>query len=132
MAKVLSIKGITLVRPVAKVIEDEADRNPEFSRRIQAALAEAREKATRRRRSPPVLDPMDIARSGGKDALRARLAELDIERLKDIVSQYALDSRAMRWKTRERILDTIVEVAHYRARKGEVFLRWKPPARRAV
>lgn len=115
--------------PVRKIAE-EAARNPDFARQLRAALAETKGGRPVRRRSPAVLDPMDIVRKKGKAGLRARLAELDIERLKDIVSQYALDSRAMRWKARERILEAIVEVAHYRAHKGEVFLRWKPAERR--
>ena len=115
------MKGIAVARPVAKVIEEEAERNPEFGRRIRAALAEAAENYARRRRAPPVLDPVDVARAYGKDALRDRLAELDIERLRDIVSRYALDPRAMRWKARERVIDQIVDMSDRRARKGDAF-----------
>lgn len=113
----------------ARKVAEEAARNPEFNRKLRAALSETKGERPPRRRAPAVLNPIDIAGSAGRDALRARLEELDIERLKDIVSQYALDSRAMRWKDRERILNAIVEVAHYRAHKGEVFLNWTPPQR---
>ena len=123
----MKVNGIKVARPIAKVIEDEAARNPAFGRRFRAAVAEAAENHARRRRSPPVLDPVDIAREFGKDGLR--LADLDIEQLKDIVSHHAMDSCAMRWKTRERVLETVVEVAHSRAHKGDVFRYWTPPER---
>ena len=115
------MKGITLARPVAKVIEDEAERNPEFARRIRAAIAEAAENYARRRRAPPVLDPVDVAKECGKDGLRERLANLEIEQLRDIVSHKGMGIDAMRWKTRERVIDRIVDLSDRRARKGDAF-----------
>ena len=115
------MKGIVAARGIVKVIEKEAERNPEFGRRIRAAMAEAAENCARRRRAPSVLDPVDVAKAHGKDALRGRLAELDIERLKDIVSQYAMDARAMRWTKRDRVIDLIVDMSDRRARKGDAF-----------
>ena len=123
------MKGIAVARPIARVIEKEAERNPEFGRRIRAAMAEAAENYARRRRAPPVLDPVDVAKAHGKDALRDRLTELDLERLKDIVSRYAMDPRAMRWKARERVIDMIVDMSDRRARKGDAFRI--PPSERA-
>lgn len=115
------MKDIAVARPVAKVIEEEAERNPEFARRLRAALDKAAENYARHRRSPPVLNPVDVARDYGKDALRERLAPLEIEQLRDIISHQGMGSHAMRWKTRDRIIGRIVDMADRRARKGDAF-----------
>ena len=126
------MKGIVAARAVVEVIEEEAKRNPKFARRIQAALAEVAEKRASRRRSPPVLDPIDIAKAEGKDALRERLSRLDLEQLRDIVAREGMGQYAMRWRNRERIIDRIVDLAHSRAHKGEAFLHWTPTERRVA
>ena len=124
------MKGIVAARAVVKVIEEEADRNPEFNRRIQSALSEAREKAASRRRSPPVLDVESIVKAEGKDALHKRLEKLTLEQLRDIVSHGSVEPSVMRWKSRERIIRRIVESAYYHAHKGKAFLNWVPSHRR--
>ena len=113
------------------VIAEEAGRNPEFGNRLRAARLgkENRSPARpRNRRAPAVLDPVDIADKLGESELRARLSELDIERLKDIVAQYRMDmaNLVMKWKTPERIVDKIVDISARRACKGDAF-RIPPP-----
>ncbi len=70
-----------------------------------------------------MLDPIELARHGDA-VLRARLAELNLEQLKDIVADYGMDTGrlVLKWKTPERIINRIVEVSIGRARKGEGFL----------
>jgi hypothetical protein len=119
-----------LVRTVA----NEAERNPEFARRLQEALGileKPRRPALSRashRRAPAALDPVELARQG-EATLRARLAELDLEQLKDVVADYGMDpgKLVLKWKTADRIIDRIVEVSIGRARKGEGFLSSGPP-----
>ncbi|MFW0874191.1 hypothetical protein [Rhodococcoides corynebacterioides] len=73
----------------------------------------ARSAATRTRsaRTPAVLDPFDVFRSDGRDALRSRLAELSLDQLRDVIHQYGMDpdKRAMKWKTVSRLRDRILE-----------------------
>ena len=74
------------------------------------------------RRSPAVLDPVALAVKG-EEALRAALAPLRLDQLKDIVADYGMDydKLAMRWRKAGRIIDRIVEVSMIRAHKGDAF-----------
>src|SRR5687768_11690591 len=91
------------VRPtllaLARVIADECDENAPFRKKVEEALAPKRSESKAKppaavqrphRRTPAVLDPVDLA-SGGRENLRSALAPLDIERLKDIVAQFGMD-----------------------------------------
>ena len=107
------------------VIADEVKRNPEFRSRLDAARLAATNDSDRprNRRTPAALDPVDIASESGEAELRAQLSKLDIEQLKDIVAQYGMDTanRVMKWKTRDKIADWIVDISDRRARKGDAF-----------
>lgn len=114
---------------LVRAVVDEAERNPEFARRIEQALG-IQEKPKKsvlsraaHRRAPAALDPVELARQG-ESTLRARLAALNLEQLKDIVADYGMDpgKLVLKWKTADRIIDRIVEVSIGRARKGEGFL----------
>jgi len=112
-----------------RTVVDEAERNPEFADKLGEALGlkekASKEKSTRgaHRRTPAVLDPVELVRQG-EPVLRARLGELNIEQLKDVVADYGMDQGklVLKWKAPERIIDRIVEVSLGRARKGEGFL----------
>lgn len=124
---------------VVHEVADEADRNPVFRKRIEQALGMIRTSADapavrkaalkvdvpRRpsnRRAPAALDPVQLARQG-EDALRAALGKLDIEQLRDVVAEYGMDTGKLviKWRTSDRIIDRIVEVARQRAHKGSAF-----------
>jgi hypothetical protein len=112
------------------VITGEADRNPEFAQKLAMALGfdnsegEAKRSAKRRgrRRTPAVLDPVALY-SEGEGMLREKLGALNIEQLKDIVAECGMDpgKLVMKWKTEQRVINHIVEVAGTRAKKGEAF-----------
>ena len=121
------------------VILDEAARNPEFRDRIESAVgvskpfpratvgvpAEKKDQLEKRkggRRTPAVLDPVEIGKQGESE-LRSRLNALDLEKLLDIVAQYGMDpgKLVMKWKDRERVINRIAEVAIGRATKGDAF-----------
>ncbi len=124
----------------AKAIADEAERNPEFAERLRKILrdqtTETLPRSTPRpgghvssedrkrgnRRTPAVLDPVALAVQG-EEVVRAKLAPLDIEQLRDIVADYGMDPAklVMKWKTPERVIDKIVEISLTRARKGDAF-----------
>lgn len=127
-------------RKLAREILDEAERNPEFAARLEAALGEpgqangatngAAKPATSQpkrkpsQRRPAQFDPIALARTGEPN-LRGRLADLDIHELRDIVADFAMDStgEVMKWRSIDRITDRIVENAMGRAYKGGAFLR---------
>jgi hypothetical protein len=119
-----------------RVVIAEAERNPEFSRRLEEAVGLSETKArapddkarqtparAAHRRAPAVLDPVELARQG-EPLLRARLGELTLEQLKDIVADYGMDpgKLVLKWKKPARIIDRIVGVSIGRAKKGEGFL----------
>ena len=65
---------------------------------------------------------MEGARAG-EEALRARLGELSVEQLKDIVADYGMGPGKLvtKWKTADRIIDRIVEISLARSQKGDAF-----------
>jgi len=126
------------LRETVKVILEEADKNPEFSARLEAALGMGKHSRTANkksrtqttgapkrgnRRAPAALDPVELARRG-EAVLRAHLAELDIEQLKDVVADFGMDpgKLVMKWKLPEKIISRIVEISLGRAKKGDAFL----------
>ncbi len=112
------------------VITEEADRNPDFAEKLAMALgldksnqvAKQPVKRRSRRRTPAVLDPVALY-SEGEALLREKLGLLDLEQLRDIVAECGMDpgKLVMKWKTEQRVIDHIVEVAGNRAKKGEAF-----------
>lgn len=121
----------------------EAEANPAFQERLAKVLGPdekpveasveqkrsarpAEHKRSSNRRTPAVLDPVQLARSSEAE-LREALAKLDIEQLRDVVADYGMDpgKLVMKWRDPSRIADRIVEVARGRAQKGSAFL---PPS----
>jgi hypothetical protein len=111
----------------------EAERKPDFGRRLMAALAEtppvasgsgvSKRKSTNRR-ARGVLDPFEVYMRG-ESQLRQALSGLTIDQLKDIVSERAMDSSklALKWRSPERLMDLIVTTVRARVEKGDAFKR---------
>lgn len=119
----------------------EAEANPAFQERLAKALGPdekpvkaasverkrqakpAEHKRPSNRRTPAVIDPVQLARNSEAE-LREALAKLDIEQLRDVVADYGMDpgKLVMKWRDADRIADRIVEVARGRAQKGSAFL----------
>jgi hypothetical protein len=123
---------------LAHEIVEEAQRNPEFRVRLERALgiaehgSEKRNAETTRkggRRTPAVLDPVELARQG-EQVLRSELSTLGLEQLRDIVAQYGMDpgKLVMKWKDPERVRGRILELALARATKGDAFRGEPDPA----
>ena len=128
------------MQDLVRVIVEESDRNPEFESRIREALglsasdynkscstqgSDAAKPGTvrgRNRRTPAVLDPVQLVKES-ELALREQLSGLTVEQLKDVVADHDMDPSklVMKWKTRERIVNHIVEMAMSRSRKGDAF-----------
>lgn len=144
--------NVTLqLRRLFDAVIAEAERSPAFARRLQDALgalapppprgAELDASATpsesaastttataakRRggRRPAGALDPFAAAQEG-EGALRARLGELSLDQLKDIVAEHGMDPSklAMKWKKPERVADLVVSTVRERMEKGDAFRR---------
>jgi hypothetical protein len=70
-----------------------------------------------------MIDPFAVYNDGGEAGLRERLASLDLEQLRDIVSEHGMDydKLAMKWKTPERVVERIVDRVVTRLAKGSAF-----------
>lgn len=119
-----------------KAIETEAEANPSFKKALyevfelvpqpnQLEKGRGPGRASNRR-SPALVDPIELARSD-EATLRAALATLSVEQLKDIIAAYGMDQAklAMKWKDADRIIAHIVEFSLARAKKGDVFMNDK-------
>jgi len=120
---------------LARAVADQADRDHEFAKQVltilgagkadatgQAALHNLQTKRARHRRPEAAIDPVEVAR-GGEELLRSRLAALSLDQLKDVVAEHGMDSGklVMKWKSRERVIDRIVQISLSRAQKGDAF-----------
>jgi hypothetical protein len=121
-----------------RIIADEAERNSDFRQRVEVALNLAHQtepnarhergsssgtnQRPKNRRPPPVVDPIEAARSG-EPALRAALAKLSLDQLRDVVAEYGMDpgKLVLKWKAADRVIDRIVEISMGRAQKGDAF-----------
>lgn len=119
--------AMTLARLVTAVA-GEAERSTRLARALYAAIAVPEgsqlNRPTRpRRRTPGVLDPFAIFGDAGEDGLRARLGELSLDQLRDIVAEHSMDNDrlAMKWKDPSRVIDRIVERVTTRSAKGSAF-----------
>ena len=78
-------------------------------------------KKPRRRKSGP-LDPMAIHRDMPAE-LEQQLGELQVEELKDIIAEHGMDrwKLAMKWKSRERLIELITSTVKSQSQKGDTF-----------
>lgn len=75
------------------------------------------------RRAPASLDPFKVLADSGEVDLMARLADLELEELRDIVAQFGMDPRrlVMKWKDAQRVREHIASTTAQRSRKGDAF-----------
>ena len=132
----------TLPDRLAAVFEeviDEARNNPGFAARLERALvgevpprttinkspAELSSNTSPKRsnrRAKAAINPFEFL-PAGEHHLRAELAKLSIDQLKDVVAEYGMDTSrlALKWKSQERLIEFIITTALARHRKGDVF-----------
>ena len=124
-----------ILKRLFRVIEQEAAQNHAFRTRLYDALRTtpndrgAEQPATnpatrpRNKRARAVLDPSQLLASAGEDGLRRQLEPLTSEQLKDIISEFAMDTArlAMKWTNPERLRDHVVATTVARSKKGDAF-----------
>ena len=127
----------TMLRDLATVVSDEAERNPEFAKRLEAVFRRivpaprtrptpmrkvAKPRRPTNRRQPAVLDPVEMA-AQDENRLHSALSELTLDQLKDIVADHGMDQDklVMKWRNPQRVIDRIVEMSVRRAHKGDAF-----------
>jgi len=108
------------------IIVQESEINEAFRKKIEDLLEpkiEAKiEKKRQNKRDAAVLDPIGLAEKDVNE-LKTKLEELDIEKLKDIVSEFRLDSSrlVLKWKDKTRMIEHIIAASLSRVEKGDVF-----------
>lgn len=117
----------TLLNRLFKEILMEVKSNPDFSRRVAIALNQTEDVTSKKkmrssRRKPGPFDPIIIIREE-PETLKPRLEALEVDELKDIIAEHAMDriKLAMKWKDKDRLVDLIITTAQNRAQKGDVF-----------
>ena len=115
---------------LVEAVASEALRTPRFAKALTRALTEDRldgavkeQPKKSNRRAPGPFDPFAVFAEGGSEGLRNRLDALDLEQLRDIIAEHGMDNDrlAMRWKTRDRVINRIIERVGARAAKGSAF-----------
>ncbi len=96
---------------------DKADAN------AKAILPSASPEKRTRKRNPSLFNPETVLKERGEDVLFTSLNQLEVEQLKDIISEYGMDParKAVRWRKKERFVDHIIEVVNNRIMKGSAF-----------
>lgn len=115
-----------LIRQIFAEFQREVETNDALRQRLSALLPgpdrppAAPKKANRRK--PGVLDPLKVFRESPND-LKPRLEVLGLEELKDIVAEQGMDRSklAMKWKTKDRLIELILAQVKSRVEKGDAF-----------
>lgn len=126
----MAAADIARLRELCEQLVQRAEADPAAASALADGVTDllnggSRPKSTGRRtgrRDAPVLDPFEIYRLE-PDALAGRLAQLDLEQLRDVVAHHGMDPRrlVMKWKTSDRVVTHIVETVQARSRKGDAF-----------
>ncbi len=117
---------ISLWKKISKVIQDEMTENEEFAKKIEKILIpemSAAEKPKKKsKRNPAKIHPIRLWEEG-EEKLRAELAKLDVEELKDVIVEYGWNERGlMNIKKREKLEAVILERTKSTATRGNAFL----------
>ncbi len=112
-------------KEISALIAEEISQNREFAQKLGGILcgAPANDAPKKRnRRAPAKLDPFALLESG-EDVLSNELAKLNVDELKDIVSEYGLDTSrlALKWKDRQRLETLIIDSTKRKASHGDAF-----------
>lgn len=113
------------LKAIFELLLSEIDSNEPLRQRLIRILEGSEDQATTKksgRRRPGRLDVMEVYRTNPDDLSR-QLDELSIEELKDIIAENGMDRAklAMKWKSKDRLIDLILNVVQSRTQKGDAF-----------
>lgn len=116
-----------ILKNISREILIEIKTNSAFKSRIVKSIEQhiefnSTKPARTNRRKQGIFDPMFVYNSQ-PDTLKPRLEELAIDELKDIIAEHGMDRAklAMKWKSKERLIDLIITTVHNRSQKGDAF-----------
>lgn len=114
-----------ILKKLYDCVIDEMNSNPEFADKIGLILerrgVNSSVKRTKRR-TPAKLNPLELISDDTID-LEAKLQELSVEELKDVIAEYGMDNAklAKNWKKKDRLIALILETSQRRSKKGDAF-----------
>lgn len=116
-----------LLKEVFNEVLKEVHANPDLNSRLGKIIEKytpgtGKPSVRPHRRKPGAFDPMVVYREN-PDKLKSQLEELNIEGLKDIIAEQGMDRSklAMKWRTKERLINLIITTAESRVHKGDAF-----------
>lgn len=121
----------SLLKGLGKLLEDEAENNPEFAERLKRLLtpllpsAESKKKnSSKPSRAVVVPDVLAALENQGEEEFRFWLRSFDLATLKAIVKSNGFDvtRSSQKWTDPDKFINLIVEQASARLRRGSSFL----------
>lgn len=117
-------KVLKMWKEFSALIADEISQNKQFAEKLGRLLDGTSTEAPkqRNRRAPAKLDPFVLLESG-EAVLSEELAKLSVDELKDVVSEYGMDTSrlALKWKDRQRLETLIIDATKRKASHGNAF-----------
>lgn len=118
------MKYSSTLKEFLKVVLQEAETNPLFRKKLES-LFEPDHKikpGKTNRRMSAVLDPLKQYEED-KTVLESKLNQLNIDQLKDIVSEYGMDPNklVLKWNDTSKIIDHILKTTESRVKRGDAF-----------
>jgi hypothetical protein len=118
-----------LLRSLVRLLEEEADRNPSFARRLESVLGHRLSSKPKKERARPVApkevpDVLSALQQRGESEFRFWLRDFDLQTLKAIVKVNGFDVARLsqRWTDPDKFIVLIAEQAAARLRRGSGFL----------
>ena len=122
---------VGILRGLAQLVEEEAEKSPDFAARLDAVLAPVRSRSQLtiregkvRPRISNIPDVLTALEEKGEDEFKFWLRNYDISVLKSIIKANGFDvSRtSQKWKDPDKLQKLILEQASARLRRGSGFL----------
>jgi hypothetical protein len=120
---------------LASLIAEQAAKDNDFAAALSDLFSDSRpdqeERVSISDHIPePTVDPFVARQDRGQEGFRNWLDSQSIEQLKAIISEHRLDAtgNARKWKTKEKLVELIIDRVESRAKQGGVFRRYGEPA----
>ncbi len=120
------------LRALIELVEQEAERNPEFAHRLEAIVADLPSGASNKKaakskpadEAPEVPDVLALFQEKGESEFRFCLRDFDLATLKAIVKSNGFDpgKNSQRWTEPDKFIALITEQTAARLRRGSTFL----------
>jgi len=122
---------IDMLRGLVDLLAEEAQRNPDFSSKLDALLAPLSERKTSKKVASARIDQIDLPdvhlelQARSETDFRLWLRDQDIAVLRTIVRAEDLDAkrRTDKWKDAEKLADFIADGLRMRQTRGAAFIR---------